>query len=255
MSRTLMAAVLAMLGSRPAAGQVADIVERGRAQATRDPEAALSLFRQVLDGDSLHLEATWRAAIAAAEWGEQMPDSARGIRDSLYLAAARYARRAVAIDSADPNARFALAMALGRLALTKGRRARLRDGPEIHAAATRGLELAPDHDGLHHVLGLWHAEVMRLSGISRFLARNILGAKVLGQARWDTAIEHLERAVALDSTRIYHRLDLARVYADRKRWGDARAQLLRIPDLPDRVPLDPRYRSEAEALRARIAEK
>lgn len=238
----------------PLAGQTADeLVAEGRALAAGRPEAALPLFERALALDSLHYEANWRAAVAAVELGQQTPDSVRSpTRDSLYQQAARWARRAVAVDSVDVHGNFALAMALGRAALTRSRRERLDFAIEIHAAATRALAAAPDHDGAHHVMGLWNAEVMRTSGFNRFMARNLLGAKVLGQASWARAIEHLERAVALDRTRIYHRLDLARVYAARKRYLDARAQLLTIPDLPDRVPLDPRYREEAAALLASI---
>jgi hypothetical protein len=108
---------------------------------------------------------------------------------------------------------------------------------------------------VHHILGLWHAEAMRTSGIGRFMARNILGAKILGQASWEQAVGHLERAVLLDPGRLYHRLDLARVYVDRKRYLDARAQLDTLELLPDRVPLDPRYRDEARALRRGIRDK
>jgi hypothetical protein len=83
----------------------------------------------------------------------------------------------------------------------------------------------------------------------------MLGAKVMGQASWDEAVRHLERAAMIDSTRIYHRLDLARVYVDRKRYLDARQQLIAAARLPDRVRLDPQYRAEAAALLAEIADR
>ena len=227
-----------------------------RGPSPGEPARALERFERALAADSLDYEANWRAAVAAVELGQETPDSVRSpARDSLYARAVHYGRRAVAVDSAGVDGYFALAMALGRGALTRGRKERLQYAVEIHAAASRALELAPDHDGAHHVMGLWNAEVMRTSGFNRFMAKNILGAKVLGKASWDRAIEHLERAVTLDPTRIYHRLDLARVYAERKRYDAAREQLARIADLSDRVPLDSRYREEAERLRQRIADK
>jgi tetratricopeptide (TPR) repeat protein len=233
---------------------VAELVEAGRGLAASRPGEALRYFERALELDSLDYGANWRAAVAAVELGQEITDSAgRAARDSLYATAQRSARRAVAVDSTDPGGHFALAMALGRAALSLGRRARLHLAEEIYASARRALALAPDHDGAHHVLALWHAEAMRTSGLTRFMARNILGAKVLGQASWARAIEHLERAVELDPSRIYHRLDLARVYVDRKRHVEAREQLLAIEPLPDRVLADPRYRAEASALLQRIA--
>jgi regulator of sirC expression with transglutaminase-like and TPR domain len=96
---------------------------------------------------------------------------------------------------------------------------------------------------------------MRLSGLSRFFARRFLGAGIFREASWEQAIANLQRAVQLDPTRIYHRLELARIYADRKRYQEARDQLGRIEALPDRELLDPLYRERAAALAKRIADR
>jgi hypothetical protein len=56
---------------------------------------------------------------------------------------------------------------------------------------------------------------MRLNGILRMIAKNFLGGQVFGEASWDDAQKNLEHAVALDSNRITHRLDLGAVYVDR----------------------------------------
>jgi tetratricopeptide (TPR) repeat protein len=233
-----------------------ELVAHGRALSRSYPDQAYRYFERALALDSLDYEANWRGAVAAVEWGKETPDSVKSAeRDSLYATAVRMARRAVRVDSTQADGWFALSMALGRAALTKGQRDRLSDAVEIHDAAVRALTIAPDHDGAHHVLGLWNAEVMRISGFKRFMAKNILGAKVLGKAKWDSALVHLERAVALDPSRIYHRLDLARVYVDRKRYDDARTELRAIDSLPNQLPDDPRYRVEAAELKRRIVDK
>ncbi|HJU64785.1 MAG TPA: tetratricopeptide repeat protein, partial [Gemmatimonadaceae bacterium] len=93
-----------------------------------------------------------------------------------------------------------------------------------------------------------NAEVMRLSGLSRWMARNFLGGSVFKEASWDNARSYLEKAAAVDPDRIVHRLDLARVYLDTKERDKARAQLQmvidgRIVDYNDR-----HYKDEAAAL-------
>ncbi len=65
----------------------------------------------------------------------------------------------------------------------------------------------------------------------------------------------MERAVALDPGRLYHRLELAEIYVDRKRYDDARSELAQLAALPDREIMDSVYRRQAEALAARIAKK
>jgi tetratricopeptide (TPR) repeat protein len=226
------------------------------AMRTPDLDTGLAEFEAALALDSTSYQADWRASIAILDRIEMAADSlTRPERDSLYARAEMLARRAVAADSADANGHFALALALGRASLTMDRQKRIRLASVIRNEARKAIALDPRHDGAYHILGRWNAEIMRLSGFSRFFARSFLGADVFAQASWDSAIANLEAAVALDPARIYHRLDLARVYADRRRYDDARAQLQRVAELPDREILDPRYRREAAALFAALEAK
>jgi len=222
----------------------------------RQPDVALRHFENALAADSTSYEANWRAALALITLGNETPDSVKSPeRDSLYIRAERDARRAVAADSLGAEGHFLLARAIGQTALTKGKKERIRLAGEVRTQALRAIELDPRHDGAYHVLGRWNAEVMRLSGFSRFFARSFLGGDIFGQASWDAAITNLERAVQLDSSRITHRLDLARVYVDRKRYSDARTQLAAIETLPVRDFDDPRLKRDAEALSQKIATK
>lgn len=233
---------------------VDSLMIRGRSLQDRAPREALAIFEQILKRDSLDYEANWRSAVALVNIGQDIPDSLPSpARDASYREAEGMARRALRADSLPAEGHFALAMALGRVALTRSKKDRIKFAIEIRAEAVRTLAIDPQHDGAHHILGLWNAEIMRTSGFARFMAKNLLGGKVLGQASWAGAAEHLEAAVRLDPDRIFHRLDLARVYVDRKRFDDARGELTRIAALPDRFRLDPRYRQEAAALAGAIA--
>ena len=248
------------LAAQSAAGSAsgaAGAVSRGIAAfERRDPATALHEFEEALQADSTNYEANWRAALALINLGMETPDGVKSPeRDSLYARAERYGRRAVRSDRAGADGYFILANALGRTALTKSKSERIRLAGEIRDASLRAIELDPSHDGAYHVLGRWNAEIMRLSGLSRFFAKSFLGARVFNQASWDDAIANLERAVQLDPKRIFHRLDLAAVYVDRKRYGSARAQLDTLETLPIRDYLDPRYKEQAAALLQKIADK
>jgi tetratricopeptide (TPR) repeat protein len=234
----------------------AEIAQGVAAFTARQPDLALRHFENALAVDSTSYEANWRAALALITLGVETPDSVKSPeRDSLFARAEQDARRAVAADSLGAEGHFLLARAIGQTALTKGKKERIRLAGEVRKEARRAIELDPRHDGAYHLLGRWNAEVMRLSGFSRFFARSFLGGEIFGQASWDAAITNLERAVQLDSTRITHRLDLARVYVDRKRYADARTQLETIDTLPIRDFEDPRFKQEAAALLRKIASK
>jgi len=221
-----------------------------------DLRTGLAHYEAALTIDSTDYEANWRAAMALLDLGQQIPDSVPSAeRDSLYARAERLARRAVATDSTGADGHFAVAASVGLASLTRGKKERIRRAEVVRDEALRALELNPRHDGAYHIMGRWNAEIMRLSGLSRFFARSFLGAGVFKQASWEEAIANLQRAVQLDPARIYHRLELAEVYADRKQWDDARAELERVRALPDREVLDPLYRARAAELAARITDK
>lgn len=213
------------------------------------PQGALLHYQAALALDSTSYEALWKAAGAVIDIAKQLDGNAhQRTRDSLYLVARDYAERAIASDSLGADGHFMLAQALGRLARTRGGRERVRFGRLIYQAAVRALELNPAHDGAHHVLGAWHAEVKRLSSVTRFLAKTLLGAGFLSRAQWDSAVVHLQRAVELRPDYVYHRLELAHVYLDLKRFDAARAELRQIATLPVSDVLDPRHHAEAARL-------
>jgi tetratricopeptide (TPR) repeat protein len=217
------------------------------------PQGALLHYEMALALDSAFYPALWKAAGAWIDIAKQIPDDLARIRDSLYLLARDYAQKAIRADSEGADGYFMLAQALGRLARTRSGKERVRFGRMVYDAAARALELNPDHDGAHHVLGAWHAEAKRLSGFTRLFAQLFLGADFLGRASWDSAAFHLERAVALRPNYIFHRLELAQIYLDQGRREEARAQLERIAALPVGDVLDPQHKAEAERLRRRLA--
>lgn len=253
-----MAAALVLAAAPGAAQQdVAVLSALGHAAwERREPLVALEHFRAVLARDSLDYVANWEGALALIDLGSDTPEEVESpARDSLYARAEAYAKRAVRAFPESADAWFVLANAMGRTSLTKGNRERVRHAAEIRDAARRAIALDPRHDGAYHVLGRWHAEIMRLSGIQKFFARTFLGGRILGQASWDSATANLERSVAIDPARIVHRIDLARVYVDLRRYADARVQLERIAGLPVGDYGDERRRDQAAALLVRIANR
>ncbi len=252
-----LAAALAGAAAPAVAQSAADHIALGvAASQARDPRTALQHFQAAIELDSLSYEANWRGSGALIDLGKQTPDSVKSPeRDSLYALAEEYARRAVAADSTGADGHFMLANAVGRASLTKSKKERVRRAAEIRHEALRALEIAPDHDGAHHVLGRWNAEIMRLSGLTRFFAKSFLGAGIFNQASWKNAIDHMEKAVALAPDNVYHRLDLAEIYVDRDRYSDARAQLELVQSLPVVDVMDPIYKESGAELMKRIADK
>lgn len=207
---------------------------------------ALTHYKEAIALDSTNYEALWKASREAVDLGEFEPDKNK--RKALYTEGRQYAERAVAVNPNDAEGHFSLARALGRVALSVGKKERVRYAKEIRRQALDALQHDSVHAGALHVLGRWNAEIMRLSGFSRFFAKNFLGGDVFGQASWDSAVVYMERSVQHDSTRLIHHLDLAEIYRDRDKSGDkekARAEFEVVINGVERDYNDKFYKQEA----------
>ena len=242
----------ALLAAAPARAQdVAAIIAQGeRARAALDGTAALAAFERGVALAPGNYAVLWRASREAGELGEIAPAGAQ--RDTLYARAIRWAQAAVEAEPAGADGQAMLAVALGRSALAMGVRERVRLASDVREAALAALRTDPDHAAALHVLGAWHAEIMRLPAFARFTARTFLGGRIFESASWAEAQRLLERAVATDPGRITHRLNLARIYRDTRQPERARATCEAVTAMPVVEYHDARYKRECAALVAAL---
>jgi tetratricopeptide (TPR) repeat protein len=247
LSLLVMAAPVVAQGRQTAAEHVAlgdrDYAALNGVNALRHYEAALSV-------DSNYFDALVKSARTAVDIGRFNTNEAE--RTSLYKRAEQYARKAVAAKPNDADAHFELAKAIGRNAQTMGTRDRVKFAGVVHDEGMAALKIDANHDGALHVMGVWNAEVMRLSGVARFMAKNVLGGKTFGEASWENAIKYMEQAVAVRPNNISHRLDLAEIYIDRDMKAKAREQLEWIAKAPATELNDKHYKETAATLLGKL---
>ena len=235
----------------PARGAAADsLLEEGdRAHAALRPLDALGEYLRILDSEPDRYAALWRAARETVNLGMLASDSQE--RKARYAQAERYARSARAAAPSSSEGAEWLAIALGSEARDAGPRMRVRLAVEARDVALAALALDSANAGAHHFLGEWNAEVMRLSGVERWLARRLLGGSIFEEASWEEAERHLRASVALDPRGLMRRLDLARTCVDLGRLDEARALLREVLERPAVEPVDPLHKQAArELLRA-----
>ena len=221
-----------------------------REYAAVRPEPALRHYEAVIALEPKHYEALYKASRSEIDLGEVETDKDR--RNQYYRKGEEYARRAVAVHPDSAEGHFALARALGRIALSLGPRDRVKYGTAVRDEAMAALKIDPKHPGALHVMGVWNAEIMRLNGFTRFVARNFLGGKTFDSASWKEAVRYMEAAVAVEPWRIVHRIDLADIYLDIRDTPKAKAQFEQIVKLANVDPKDPVYRKQAEAALKKI---
>ena len=252
---TLAATTLVVCTATAAAQDLASHLAAGEAaQCQRNAAQALTSFRAALALDSLNYTANWKAARALVDLGLALPDAQRARRDSLYAEARALGERAVRVNANGADGHYMVAVAVGRVALTKGPRERVRYARVVRDEALRATELETRHDGALHVLGRWNAEIQRLPGVTRFFARTFLGARIFNEATWENSESYLTQAVNIAPQNIYHHLDLAETFIDMDRTADARTHLERVAQLPLGCdPQDPIYKQQAAALLQRLS--
>lgn len=213
--------------------------------AALEAAAAFTHFEAAAAADSQSYEAAWKASRSAMDMGGIT--EANAVRATYYRAGERYARRAIALNAAGAEGRFSLARALGKAALEQSPRGKIRYATEIRKQALECLKIAPRHAGCLHVMGVWNAEVMRLNGFTRAVARNILGGRAFGSASWNEAVRYMEAAVAEEPARIAHRIDLAEIYLNVGQTAKARAEFETARRLPPTDLEDRRHKTVAES--------
>src|SRR5687768_16247303 len=160
MRHVLIAATIVLTAPLSAQTAAEHIVMGDRDHEALNASGALGHYQAAIAVDPNNAEALWRASGEAIDLGEF--DDAK--RDSLYQLGEQYARRAVQADAKSSMAHFSLAKAIGRRSLALGKKERVKYAGDVHREANESLRLDSANAGALHVLGRWHAEIMRLSG-------------------------------------------------------------------------------------------
>lgn len=246
---TAVLAISASAGRVSAQGAAEHIAIGDREHAAMNAPSALQHYQEAIRVDPRSYEALWKATREAVDVGEYAPQAQR---DSLYTLAEQYARRAVEANQNDAEGHFHLARALGRKALSLGKRDQVKYAGDVRTQALEALRFDPKHPGALHVMGMWNYNVMQLSGMTRFMAKTFLGGKVFDSANWGDAQRYMEESVAADPSRLVHHLDLARVYAARGDKAKAREQYELTTRAARTEYNDKHYQAEAAAELAKL---
>ena len=241
-SRVILVA-LSVTTAAGAQGAVDHVAAGDRLYSARDTRGALREYELAIAANPLNYDALCKASRSAVDLGEFEPDAAE--RTAFFAKGRSYGQTAATTVPGDAEGHFALARATGRAALSVGARRRIDYGKVVRNEALAALTLAPNHAGALHVMGLWNAEVMRLPGVLRFIARTFLGGEVLSEANWNLAQRYLDQAVAAEPNRIVHHLDLGLVLRDRGNLDGARAQFDWIARAVATDFNDPHYKQQA----------
>ncbi len=236
-------------GAAPALVEQSAVEVADSLLAAFDMEGSYTALTARLEAEPDDFEARWRATRLAIGFGIMGPDAEA--RRAWLRIADDHGSQLLRIRPGDPEA-------LAWAAAAKGQRAIVEDGSRTVANLARDawsltgrlLAARPDHPLGNHVRGKVHQEVARLPAVKRFVARLFLGSRLVGQAKWELAEEHILRAISGDPGMVLFYLDLGETYRYQGKTTEAVATYRRGLAVPDRFPVDARFKA---TMRSRLA--
>ena len=248
---TTVLVALALLAPPSHATTAQAIADGDALQQKFDFEGALAAYRAGVAEDSTSYDLWWRLARAYTDRGARAAfDKQKDRAEVSYGEAVAAGRRAVVLGSEKPEGHLELAVALGRLALFRGGKAKIRLSKEIKSEVDRALVLDPKLDRAEHVLGRWNRGIAELSFFEKAAANTILGGLPKG-ATMENAVTHFEKAIELNPDYANHHLELGRTLLKLGLKAKAREQFEKALACPPRTPFDAEYKAEAQQLMAK----
>lgn len=187
----------------------------------------------------------------ARQYRHLMADaSAKAEKLRLARVGLDYAQRAAALAPNDSEAQLSVAISYGKVLPILGTREQVEASPRIKTAAEKALRLDPRNDLAWHILGRWHRVLADVSTVKRTLAPLIFGKLPAGTN--EEAAKCLEKAIALNPSRLMHYIELGRVYAQMGRSGEARRMTEKGLAMPNVEKDDPEAKLRGREMLAKL---
>lgn len=214
-------------------------------------KASLETFQKALEIEPQNAEILWRIARTNIDLSKKTTNKKLAI--PFYEKAEITARKGVSADPKNSRCHTYVAVAIGKVALTKGSREKVKLSREIKSEALKAIELDPKNDTAYHVLARWHVGVANLGKIAKAFAKIFYGG--LPGASNEEAINYFKKAIELKPDHINHRLELAKTYEIMKKWKLADEALKPIADMPNIDYDDKAHKRTAADLLKKIRKK
>jgi len=209
-----------------------------------DHEGAAAAYVAVTGFNPNHYEALWKAGDQYTEIADRL--ESKHEKESYFMQARILCEKAIKSNPDGYEGHFRLAVALGRLALFRGGKEKIKLSKMIKAEADTALTINPRADLVYHLLGRWHQNLANLSGMLKFFAKVFFGGVPPGTNEESVAM--FKKAIEIDPNHLEHHLELARTYEFMKEKEMMREPLQQVMALPAIDEDDPEFKKEAEKM-------
>lgn len=156
--------------------------------------------------------------------------TAKDKQKEFYVKGKQYAMLALKANPNNSEANFAMAIAMGRMALMFSGEEKVKAVKEVRTYADKCIQLDPKNFKGYHVLGKWNYEVSDLSAFERWIVK--VGYGALPKASMEDAARYYERSMQLNPAFLLNYLELAKVYKKKDNIPKSRALLTQMLKMP-----------------------
>jgi FimV-like protein len=207
-------------------------------------QAALLLLLKVLSKDSTQVYALTKASELYSRIGKRQQNTKTAER--YYHNAIELAEKALKLSPQNDEAHVSMAIALGRLGMTKSGKAKVQSAKDIKTHADAALAINPKNFKAWHILGKWHYEVSGLNFMEKAALKLLYGGMPASSIQ--EAINAYKKARELTPNFMLNYLELAKAYYRNGNKTEALENLQKVISMKQFTEDDAEIQEEAKAL-------
>ena len=171
------------------------ISEARKFETLNQEESSLQLYIAANKERPSEIEPLYKTAELYSRIGNRIKDSK--IKEKYYNSSLRFAQKLLQLYPNNDQSHVAMAIAFGRIALTKSGKEKVVNVKEIKEHAEKALKINPNNFKAWHVLGRWHYEVSDLNFIETTAIRLLFGG--MPDASYNLAVKAFEKAAEINT--------------------------------------------------------
>lgn len=191
-------------------------------------EQALNKYIEVVKVQPQNADALAKVSELYSLLGKRQ--TAKDKQKEYYTKGKQYGALALKANPNNSEANFAMAIAMGRMALMYSGEEKIKAVRDVRTYADRCIQLDPKNYKGYHVLGKWNYEVSDLSAFERWIVK--VGYGALPKASMDDAAKYYEKSMQLNPSFLLNYLELAKVYKKKDNIDKSRALLTQMLKMP-----------------------
>ena len=211
---------------------------------TTNEEEAFRTYQEILHLQPVNINALCKSSELCSTIGHRQ--TAKTAQINYFKAGRRFAEAALHLQPNNSEANFAMALAMGRIALISSGREKIEAVAEIKRYAEISVKSDPNNFKPYHALGKWHYEVSDLNGLERTAAKLLYGG--LPPASLAEATAYYEKSRELNPDFTLNYLELARCYHRSNQNPKALDMLRRLLSMNFKTQDDLRVKEEGKKL-------